>query len=538
MRGLKRFNFFHIGVLLLFFTSCIDQNDYDFDKIAAIEWDPSYAIKLIHGNLSIKDFDDDIEDFEIRSYDDGLLYFYYESYTESDAIGDLIEFPDVEYETGFASAINFSGSLNQELTVIDDTVVIDLNIGGGELDSVFYDRFDLNFIVGSTANMAYEVDFTLPTFFDNGVPITRTYVRQTSDPNVIQEQNMFTNFLADLTRDDPPHNRFPIVIKVKLLPANNVTITQGDIFGFRFEISNQDFSWVNGYFIPDSRVITDEDISVDIFEKNFEGDYTLQGTLMTFEIGNDFGVPIKLYFNKLDASNADGDVVPININPSSPFEINSPTVMGQTAYSTVQVTNAAEVFNIRPNRFTYNIEAFVNDGYASGRNFLTDTSKARVKFMAEMPLWGSASDIVLKDTVQIDFDELSQEGIDINAKAAYLKTRVINGYPVDVAIQGVLLDNNYMFLDTLLSRDQSVIVRSALTDDDGIVEEGVFDEEIELDEQKVDALFDATYMLIVARMRTYTDSNGTRPEVKFFDQASIDVDMGLRTDLNVVVNPD
>ncbi|GEM_PF-3152139 len=525
------------GAIIFLLSSCFNEEDYNFSKIAEVEWDPSYAFKVMHGELFLEDFDDDLDGFEIKSYPDGLLYMHYESYNESDDISTLIEFPEVEIETGLKSLIGLSGNLKKEITIIDRTITVDMKIKGAKLDSVFFDSFDLNVLVGSTVNLAYEVSLDFPTLLVDGVPLSKKYTRQMNEPNIIEDFNHLTNFLAVLDQADIPYNRFPVHITMKLLPANNITITTDDIFVFKLEITNQDFGWVKGYFIPDSRIVSDKELHVKIFENNFKGDYSLAGTLMTYEIGNDFGVPIKLVFNKLETANSEGETLPIELNPPSPFEIKSPARLGETAYSTIQITNAADIFNFRPNTFKYNIEAFINDGYSAGRNFLADTSKARIKFIAEVPFWGHSGSILLRDTVQLNMGNLESDGIEIGTESAHLKTRVINGYPADVAIQGILLNENFQYIDSLLTAEQSVIVRSSLTNDTGIIEDGVFDEIIELDSDKMDALFDAKYMIILAVLNTYTDSDGTRPQVKFFDTGSIKVDMGLQTDLNVTVKP-
>ncbi len=529
--------FFVLILSMVGVVACFNEDDYNLDKIAAIEWDPSYAIKFLHGELSINDFEKDLKDFDIRTDPDGLLYFYYESYNESDSLTGIVEFSDVSANASFNSMVNFVGSLNEELLVVDDTFVIDLGLSGGQIDSVFYEMLGLDIIFGCTANLGYELTFTFPTFLEEGVPITRTYTRTTNDPIANQRLDQFTGFLADLTQDDPPYNHFPIAIQAKLLPASNVTITQADFFEFKFDISNQDFNWIVGYFEPQSRGLSDEDLSIDIFDRNFEGEYGLEGTKMSFEIEHDFGVPIRLAFNTLQASNSEGAVLPIEIDPVSPIDINYPTVLGTSARDLITVTNASDIFNFKPDGFQYQVEAFVNEGIGDGRNFLADTSKARVKFIAEIPLWGYASGIVLQDTVQIDLQGLSEDGVEIDPKAAYLKTLITNGYPVDIAVQAVMLDENFLIIDSLLRKDQTLLVKAALTNDTGIQEEGVFDGEIELEEQKLDALFDATYMIVIGRLRTFTNTDGSQPNVKFFEQANVSVDMGLRTDLNIKVKP-
>src|SRR5690606_26066925 len=94
--------------------------------------------------------------------------------------------------------------------------------------------------------------------------------------------------------------------------------------------------------------------------------------------------------------------------------INSPEQVGESATSTITVTNPVDIFKFKPSGFEYAIEALINDGIASGRNFMAVTSKNTVKFTAEMPLWGNADGIALRDTFDIDLNELSDENFEID----------------------------------------------------------------------------------------------------------------------------
>lgn len=534
---------YFLGLLLIFFTSfvltaCFDEEDYNFKKVSAIELSPSYAVKLLKGRLSITDLANDFEEVELRTYPDGLLYFYYETESESESISDIIQLPDVSLNALFNSPIDLSVFLDQELTVLETSFAVDLGITGGEIDSIFYTEFPIDFSVESSIEEIFDISLTFPTFTQDGEVITKTLFKEDSGNSDPQESDVFTEFIAALNTLDPAFNKFPVDLKLTLKENQYITITEDDYLSITLDIKNQGFIWVKGYFEPTSRMISDEDLSIDLFDTNFtDAEYDLEGARLTFEIDNEFGVPLKLDFHSLDAVNSDGGSLPIEIDPASPFTINSPTQVGENATSIISVVNPVEIFKFKPAGFIYAIEAFVNDGIATGRNFLAANSKINVKFSAEMPLWGNADGIALTDTFAIELNELSGDNIDIEPLNFTLNAKIENAYPVDVFVQLVLLDENYNYLDVLLTEEQTLLVNAAETNDTGIVKTGIFDDDIILSDEKTDKLFDAKHMILIANLRTFTEANGTRPNVKFFEQGFINTDIGIGTELKIEIKP-
>lgn len=541
IRGKKLFpGMFFLLTIGLLSTACFDQEDFDLEKLAAVEWSPSYAVKLLNGKMSITDLANDFEEVELRSYpDDGLLYFYYETETESATIGDVIELTDVSLNTSFNSPVDLPGvSLTEDLTLIDESFIVDLGIGGGQIDSIFYSRFPVDFAISSSFDELFELTMTFPTFIqEDGKPISKTFLNDGSGSSQ-QDEEVFSGFIADLTTQDPAYNKFPVDISLTLKGDQYVTITKGDQISITLDIKNQGFVWVKGYFEPASRMISQEDLSIDLFNTSFtDAEYDLEGTKLTFEISNEFGIPIKLDFKTLNAVNQEGATMPIEIDPASPFTINSPTQIGDNALTTVTVTNPVEVFKFTPSGFQYAIEAHINDGVSSGRNFIAADSKNRVKFSAEIPLWGNADGITLRDTFDIDLNELSEDEISVEPTKFTLKSTIENAYPVDVFVQMVLLDENYNYLDVLLTEEQSLLVEAAETNDTGIVKTGMFDDEIVLEDSKIDKLFDAAHVILISRLRTFTKADGTRPNVKFFEDGYIEADMGIGAKVDIEVKP-
>ena len=522
--------------VFLLLTACFDRDDYDFDKVAEVEWTPSYAAKILTGRVALTDFASSIENVELRTYPDGLLYFYIEKENESESIRDIISFPDVSIDHTTQSPIDVSGDLSDELTLIESSFEVDLGITGGELDSVFYTQFPINLAIETSIEEAFNLTFNFPSFTEGGNTLSRTLFKAAGENGPIQDDNLFAEFIAALNTLDPAYNKFPVDLVLTLLPAQNITITEDDYLSVTLDIRNQGFLWVKGYFYPTSRRISEEVLEVEMFMDNFsDADFDLEGASITFEVDNEFGVPITLDFAVFDAINFEDENIAVETDPASPFVINSPSALGESLTSSVSVINPVDIFKHRPRGFQYEVDALINDGIPNGRNFMMSTSKTKVTFKAEMPLWGYADGIALRDTFEISLNE--DEEIDIDLADFRLRTRIENGYPTDAFVQLFLLDEDYQLIDTLLTEDQSLLVRAAETNDAEIVQTGVADEEIVLDEDKINKLFDAKHIALVARLRTFTRPDGTQPSVKFFEEGYIQADLGIGADIKMKLKP-
>lgn len=520
----------------LLLTACFDKDDYDFKKVAEVEWTPSYAAKILTGRMALTDLAGNLNNVELRAYPDGLLYFYFEKENESESIREIINFPDVSINHTSQSPIDISGNLNDELTLIETSFDVNLGITGGELDSVFYSQFPIDLIIETSIEEAFNLTFTFPAFTEGGTPLSRSLVKAAGENGPIQDENSFAEFIAALNTLDPAYNRFPVDLVLTLLPAQNITITEDDYLSVTLDIRNQGFLWVKGYFYPTSRKISQEVLEIDMFMDNFSNaDFDLEGASITFEVDNEFGVPITLDFAVFDAINFENENIPVDTDPDSPFDINSPTELGESVVSAVSVVNPIEILKHRPRGFQYEVDALINDGIPTGRNFLMSTSKTKVKFTAEMPLWGYADGITLRDTFEISLNE--DNDIDIDIADFTLRARIENGYPTDAFVQFILLDEDYQIIDTLLTEEQSLLVRAAETNDTEIVQNGLADEEILLDEDKINKLFDAKHILLLARLRTFTRLDGSQPSVKFFEDGYIQADLGIAVDVNMKLSP-
>jgi hypothetical protein len=204
--------------------------------------------------------------------------------------------------------------------------------------------------------------------------------------------------------------------------------------------------------------------------------------------------------------------------------------LGESATTTVSITNVNQIFNFGPSEFYYLISGRINSGLTSGVNFMADTSKMRIHLDVEIPLYGKASGIELGDTVDIDLEDFDASQIE----SAQIKALITNELPLDGDIQLYLLNENDGLIETLLTQTQTQIVKgSTVTADGDLQSAGVFDDFINLDQTKVNKIFSAKKLAFSILLNTSKNSSGNQVDVKFKTDMSIDVKLGLKVKTKV-----
>ena len=249
---------------------------------------------------------------------------------------------------------------------------------------------------------------------------------------------------------------------------------------------------------------------------------------VTLEVVNDYGVPCKVTFSQIEARK-DGLTMPLQLNPASPVTIAFPAILGNSASTPVAVTNAKQILDFGPTEIFYQLSARINQGIASGNDFMADTSKLRVKLHVEVPIYGHASGITLRDTSKIDLSKLNQSQV----MKASLKVDATNELPLDAYIQLYLTDDQDVVIDSLLSTTDTELIRGSTVTAAGDLETaGVMNKVVVLDALKLNKIFNAKKMITVAVLNTSKDAAGNTIDVKFKSKYSLKVNVGIQADLN------
>ncbi|NBP71362.1 MAG: hypothetical protein EBU52_21820 [Cytophagia bacterium] len=141
--------------------------------------------------------------------------------------------------------------------------------------------------------------------------------------------------------------------------------------------------------------LPDETLEIAAFENIFvDVDVSIASPKISFVVINEYGIPVNVIFNTLEARKA-GSSLAVQLNPSSPITTNIPQIMGDSAFTNVAVTNAKALLDFAPTEFYYNVSARINQGLTDHPNFCKSDAELNVRMSVEVPFIGSASNIIL-----------------------------------------------------------------------------------------------------------------------------------------------
>ena len=522
MSSTYRFTLF-LGFLTLF--SCIDDSDYQVDEA---HLNPSLALPLIYGDITIQDIlDSAANSGTVKIYPDGLVYLAYNEELKSQDIRELFSIPDKSLSRSFILPQGILPPLNSDFRTDSLSQLVDFELSPEQLNEVALKAGGINYstsIIPFSSNLDYEIAMYFPDF------VSRTTQKTL---NAVVKGNG-TLPLSDYTMSlDKNKFRMKLVLILKKNSAST-NIQPGSSVSIKLDFLGLDFIYIKGFFGDQSVSLDEQHIEIPAFKDALQGaEVSLAQPIMNLVTINDNGVPVVVDFKTLEGRKEDGTSLPLTLDPSNPISIAYPSVLGTSASTAIAVTNAKQVIDFAPSEFYYKADARINKDITSGENFLADTSKLRVKLNVEIPLYGSASNIFIKDTVNLDLSNTDQSEI----TSASLKLKLINELPLEGDVQFFLADDQYQIIGELLPEGQTAIVKGSIVDASGELQSpGVYDNTIELDDEALDKVFKSKHIIIAALMSTSKDAaTGKFPDVKFKSNYKLNINAGVLANLKLKV---
>jgi hypothetical protein len=529
MNHLKSKWLYCCALIIVLLSGCDFNNLFDTD-IKSVRSSPTLALPLGYGSMGIQDLLSDEDSLNIKVYADGpdkdVLYLSYEQTLRSQAIKDLLTLTNKNLSRGLV--INPTGvsvpvpANSQDQQLIAGTLTYDLDFNPEKFDEILFDQGSLQISVQTSpliTNLQFEAAISLPTFTLNNVPLQRTLLSGTSS-----QQISIAGYKAALN-----DNLFDINVSVAIKAHNQAaSIPPGTRLNVTLAFNNVSFDYVIGFFGDQTADLPTETLEIGAFDNVFDDvEVSIANPKISFEVVNEYGIPVNVIFNSLEARNASGKLN-VTLSPSSPIAANFPTTLGDSAFTNVSVTNAKALLDFEPTSFFYDLSARINQNQTSGTNFCSSDAELKVRMSVEVPLIGHASDIVISDTTDIDLGDVKDSDIE----SATLKINATNGIPLNATLQIFMLTENFQLIDVLLANDQEV-VKGATTDATGTpVSPGVLNEEIIISKDKINKLLQAKKLIISSRLQTADNPK----DVRFRVTDKIDVKLGLLAKLNLKVD--
>lgn len=516
-----------VGVAVFAFASCSDVFNTDGYNIKKVKASPSLDLPLVYGSLVVQDILNKASQTNIKVYPDGLVYLQYDQTLKSQGIRDLFNFPS----KAFTKTVPIPpGTLPSKATEVQYATLNtneDFGFSPEKLSEIKFKtttvHISVTFSPANPASTVMEAQIKLPNFKLNGVVFQKRV-----SPGAAGVDFILKDYIATMT-----NNVFPLEIAIFEKPhPSSVTITNPTTATVKINFSTVDFQYLKGFFGDQTALnIPAEAIDFNAFGSALsKAKVSFADPKLSFSVSNDYGIPTKVTFNPLEVRKKNGTKQNVLLSPASPISINQPSQLGQSAITNVTITNAKQIADFAPDQLYYKVSARINEGLTSGNNFCADTSKIRVNFKAEIPLYGKASGMVLADTFAIDLTDAKKSTIESGSILA----NISNELPLDATIQLYLATDKTIVFDSLLTTAQTAIIKSSTVNSQGELQTaGITNQEIPIAKEKLDKIFDAKKIIIRAKLNTTKDAAGNQIDVKFKSTYKMNVTFGLKAKLKL-----
>ncbi len=454
--------------------SCLKKGDLNLKNLTVSGWQPDWAVPLTNTTLTLKNLVQHAYSGNVLTTDStGLYSIHYDGRLLSANASDYVKIPDQNFNT---SAIPLSSpiSMSSFTGTVSDTFSDHFSYtdtSGEQLNHLNLKSGNLQIQIQSSYQQNISATVLLPTIKKNGVPLSITFAMNYPTTNANQNLDL-SNYKIDFTNGNTTNNYLPYKISYNITGTGNPISTTDNIVA-NINLTNLQFSFVDGYLGHHSIPINRDTIAIEIFNNTLNANIFLENPVIKLSVDNSFGVSAVGTFSTFEGITKQGVINNIGGNFfNNPITLNGPTTVGATAVNNYQIdktnSNVQNVFNPAPNRVVFQGNISINGSGTPTYNFITDTSKIIVNAEAILPAWFRIIDFSLQDTFALGFPR----DTDILNRVQF-KLLCENAFGLYAAVQLYFTDSAYHVLDSLIvpinGAQQTNIIAQAPVNASGVV---------------------------------------------------------------------
>lgn len=539
--------------IIFTFSSCMNEDDYNFDKLADVSGSANVSISAIHSKLSMYDV--------LRDYDSSHLFV-------------------IDEQTKFLSLVYrgevFSKTAEQEFIIPNQllTNAIPVTIpGSNQIGNVYINSFPLiefNFTTNNNEKIdtLYLKGGQLKINLDNStipypskiyieIPELQNNLGQTykdtidySYPKSFVKSGSSTQELNGykIVFDHfPTNNGISVKISATINKTSVNTSTLNCNLNLNLNFENLKFRKLVGFLGTKTFDIEKDTVLMDVFKNVILGKFFVEDPRLNFYAYNSFGVPIIINFEQMKSYSSTNLPHEVNLTGNGsailpPWVINSPTLaeVGKTKETirkfNKESCNIKDALNISPYYLMYKISGSGNPvTLPTSKNFVLDTSKFKFDVEVDMPMYGRLSGMIMQDTIDFTFKEVKE------IEWVKIRTNVKNGFPMEAYIQVYFVDSLYKRVDSLFVKKDVNDVNYNLTIMPGITSGPLMKvdqvtgvrtkiRDAVIDKNRIANLKDVKKILVKGVMNTSNNSN-VNESIKIYADYILDVRMGVQVQL-------
>jgi len=469
-------------------------------------WNPDFGLPLLNATLNMEDLLEEVETDGVLQVDiNGLLILTYQeriSVTSPPDIPDIPDFP---------------------LPILDyNQTLPNPTSGYFRLDIIRAKQGILSYALNNPYLEAVQVAIRLADMRNQGDVLEWAFTipaaTSPADPTYQEGQLDISGYEIDF------RNGFRTAYTATLATSG----TNVALHPFALEISDLDFSYVQGYLGQFEIEIPGDSLEFDFLESWEQGELSFVDPKLRLDFHSTYGVPVEVTTNQLGFHTfINGYQSLDNASLNNGLQINYPNInqTGSAVTTSIELnsinSNIATVISGVPYQLDYDLEAIANPNRDTTlENHLQDSVRLDVDVEVEIPLYGSARGFTFDADYELDLDDLE------DVERAGVKIVAVNGFPIDVALQINFVDDDGNIIDALFEPSTTPLMRSAAVDQDGEVTAPTLTETFaELSTQRFEAIkASAARIQLVTSIDTPND--GSTP-VRLFDSYNLNIKLGL-----------
>lgn len=545
----KNILYFVFAVIISFsLTSCFDERDFEFDRIATTQINPTLGVGHVATiDLSLMD----VINFETLADTSGFGFD-----TINDGFGSYMVF-SMQADTTFAPEIPEIGSIPGMTTDIEldlpefsGTIVGDLYFPSLDesMDSISVDLPSLedgqtieriklkkgSVYIGVATDLNHEAYIELYSPNLKSISKNTEYRQSIKISNANQTTAMISTSEINLSDYEILNNlNDKICFYYRVYIKVNGSINRTYNTNLDIEFAKLEFDYIYGKVGNFQETFSDSQ-ELDLFSDStfskifkdgafeFDDDVYLDLTTIT-----NIGIPATIKLNQVKAYNSLGSIVDL-INPKT---ISIIPAVNPNSFSTTteRLKINANAISTAPNRIDYDAEIKLNPDNITG--FVTSDASFRVKTKLTFPFKIKLNNL----DYDVEMEELDLEEISKYVNNAKLFLDIKNGFPFDLKAQILTFDENGNLQDSVFQTP--IFIQGAPVDSYGAILDYAsiqyIKTEVLITSEKFEVLRNAKSSKIRLVLNTSKDQNGNKPFIRLSNNAKLNMKLGVEAEANL-----
>ncbi len=528
------------GIIL---TSC-HREYFEFDKISdEFEIDPKLAAPLVYGSMSMKDI---VERFDSTGYvgefDDKLIYLAY-----SDNLVEVMADTLVEIPPHISTEIYLDPEIDAPIFIgsdIGDTVhfyksdILEFNTESGDrIDSVVIKGGEITAeVYSSFRHKGFMIISSEQILDPHGNPLFLEVVISDLSGDFNGSTKLDSDHYYIETTRVGDSSVITIDYDLALINSGN-PISPGEICDVKTSLIDMDFYGVYGTIGSRDLFSLTDSIEIPIFADNPElTTLKLRDPRITIHTASSVGIPFEIELDNVTATAEDGTTEQLEFYSGHPFVIPGPALenIGETVYGEINInretSNFPDLINLAPSDIFFSVKGRVHEESGQDTHFLLDTSRFVLDAEFLLPLDLRITGYALTDTMEFEMED----GVDTSmVRNAEITLTTINQLPLELKVQVLLLDSNYIEIDSIFE-DQLPILGASEVDADGkLTMEKEETHTVKFPAEKLGKLKQVSFIKVRAQLIT---SQAGEPFVKIYSDYTLDFEISLLANFRINSN--